>query len=248
MKEALSDPPPPIAFLAAALVQDLFDHLPDAPFFLKDRALRYAAANQAMLDLCGIPRLEDLIGKTAADVFPGPFGRRYEALDRQVLATGASVRNQLDLSTDRAGRPIWLLFARLPVRSPDGEIVGVAAASRRLQAPDRRHPIYSRLAAAVERLQTHLAEPLDLGALAQACGVSSSQLERDFRALFGVSPGRYLAILRIDAALALLAGEAPIAEIALTCGYTDQSAFSRRFKAIVGLSPGAYRRKAGKKP
>ena len=50
--------------------------------------------------------------------------------------------------------------------------------------------------------------------------------------------------VRIDAACERLSlsGE-PIAQIALACGYSDQSAFSRQFKQAVGISPLAYRKK-----
>jgi AraC-like DNA-binding protein len=47
---------------------------------------------------------------------------------------------------------------------------------------------------------------------------------------------------RIDAASRMLRrGSTPIAEIANTCGYFDQSAFSRVFRRTVGLTPRTYR-------
>jgi AraC-like DNA-binding protein len=36
----------------------------------------------------------------------------------------------------------------------------------------------------------------------------------------------------------------PLAEIALACGYADQSAFTRAFGRATGLTPAAYRRQA----
>ena len=76
---------------------------------------------------------------------------------------------------------------------------------------------------------------------ARRAGVSVSQLERDFMALFGVPPRRYLAKVRLDAALEMLLTDAPLADIAQACGYADQSAFGRRFQAALGMSPSRYR-------
>jgi AraC-like DNA-binding protein len=52
--------------------------------------------------------------------------------------------------------------------------------------------------------------------------------------------------LRLEHALAELdTTDDPIAEIAQRCGYYDQSAFTRHFTKVVGMSPGAYRRRRG---
>jgi AraC-like DNA-binding protein len=49
--------------------------------------------------------------------------------------------------------------------------------------------------------------------------------------------------VRIEAAIRLLLErERSIADIAYACGYADHSAFSRQFKAVVGISPTDYRR------
>lgn len=87
------------------------------------------------------------------------------------------------------------------------------------------------------RLQSHLS----IGALAQIAGVSMSQVERDFLGLFGVSPLKYQTRLKIQASLDLLE-HMPITHVALACGYSDQSAFSRQFRTVVGSSPAQYRR------
>jgi AraC-like DNA-binding protein len=61
--------------------------------------------------------------------------------------------------------------------------------------------------------------------------------------MFGLSAGQWLTRLRIDqAGERLRQGDAPIVEVALACGYADQTAFTRQFRKVVGLSPGAYRR------
>lgn len=226
--------------LPIELVQAMFDHLPNAPFFLKDTELRFQAANTAMLKLCGLNRQEDIIGRTSRDFFGAPMPERAETLDREVMRSRRPSEQKLDVLLSRSG-PIWLLFRRWPVIGPSGEAVGLASIARRLEAPDRRHPTYRRLAAAIIQMQASLSENTPLADLAVKAGVSLSQFERDFSTLFGVSPRQYLITLRIEAALTQLEGDASIADIAHDCGYGDQSAFARRFKAVLGMSPSQYR-------
>ena len=77
--------------------------------------------------------------------------------------------------------------------------------------------------------------------LTQIAGLSVAQLERHCKRIFQLTPRQMIHKARLGAASQLLAGELPITEIALQCGYTDHSAFSRQFKALTGLSPTAYR-------
>ncbi len=229
--------------LSLSLIEQMLDHLPRAPFFIKDSGLRYVSANQSMLDLCGVHSRTDFIGNTVRDYFPEKMTSRYEHMDRQVMRTRRPIRDQLDLSVRIRGVPVWLLFGRWPVLASRGNVVGVAAIARVLDAPDRRHPIYERLALAIEHVHKNIQSALDVSDLARRAGVSVSQLERDFVNLFGLPPRRYLTKVRIDTALHLLEScDDPIVSIAHACGYADQSAFTRRFHAAVGVSPSEYRR------
>jgi len=82
-----------------------------------------------------------------------------------------------------------------------------------------------------------------LGELAAAVGVHPVTLARAFRRSFGCSVGEYLRRLRIERAAAQLGGsETPLATIALTAGFADQSHFSNLFRRETGMSPSAYRR------
>jgi transcriptional regulator GlxA family with amidase domain len=74
--------------------------------------------------------------------------------------------------------------------------------------------------------------------------VSERTLARRFAAATGQSPHAYLQGLRLDAARALLeVGDLTVQSIASQVGYGDVSSFSRLFREVVGLSPGAYRRR-----
>jgi AraC-like DNA-binding protein len=51
--------------------------------------------------------------------------------------------------------------------------------------------------------------------------------------------------VRLEHAHRLLLTEMPITEVALQCGYTDHSAFTRQFKALTGFTPRQYRQATG---
>lgn len=222
------------------LSESLLESLPRTPFFVKDQALRYVRANSAMLDLCGAASRAELVGKTERELFPEPVRARNEALDRHVMRTVKPVKDRLDLCVRVQAPPVWLLSGRWPVIGAGGEVVGVAGIARILET-ERRQPAYERLAVALDYLNANFAAPFDIAEMARRAGVSSCQLKRDFAGVFGVPPRRYLTKIRLEAALDRLAAGGPIVDVAHACGYPDQSAFTRRFRAAVGMSPSAYR-------
>jgi AraC-like DNA-binding protein len=93
-------------------------------------------------------------------------------------------------------------------------------------------------------LHRHFDRPLALRDMAHCSGVSRFHLLRLFREGLGITPHAYLLHLRIANARALLDAGSPVADVALRCGFADQAHFSRCFKAIVGMSPGAFTRLA----
>jgi len=79
--------------------------------------------------------------------------------------------------------------------------------------------------------------------LALLCGMSRGHLIRAFRNTTGVPPHRWLIMRRVERAKELLElGDMPIVEIALECGFADQSHLTRVFTGAIGISPGAWRR------
>jgi AraC-like DNA-binding protein len=78
--------------------------------------------------------------------------------------------------------------------------------------------------------------------LARRAGLSPDRFSRRVRALFGLSASQLVIKVRVDAARRRLREtDVPIVRIALACGYCDQSAFTRQFKAVTGLTPAQYR-------
>jgi AraC family transcriptional regulator len=97
--------------------------------------------------------------------------------------------------------------------------------------------------AAQEMLAEHLSRELALADVAAACDLSLSHFTRAFKASTGTTPHAFRQARRIERAKTLLLeGEMSLAEIALQCGFADQSHFTRVFSASSGIAPGAWRR------
>ena len=82
-----------------------------------------------------------------------------------------------------------------------------------------------------------------LARLARECGLSERHFARAFRQSTGLPPHRWLVDHKVERAKQLLPNPLlSLSDVARTCGFADQSHFSRMFSALVGLSPGLWRR------
>lgn len=81
---------------------------------------------------------------------------------------------------------------------------------------------------------------ISLTQLAEQVALSPYYLLRAFRAEVGMPPHAYLESVRIRHAQRLMAAGKPLAEIAAEVGFSSQSHFTRRFKQLIGVTPGQY--------
>ncbi|MBB6638430.1 AraC family transcriptional regulator [Cohnella thailandensis] len=91
-----------------------------------------------------------------------------------------------------------------------------------------------------EYIQDRFAERITLEELERETGISRFHLIRLFKRDVHLPPHAYQNLLRVNHAKSELAKRRPIAEIALECGFYDQSHFARTFSRIVGASPRSY--------
>lgn len=225
-------------------VDRLFDGVPDIVFFLKDAYGRYMAVNDTLATRCGLAGKEAALGLTTIELFPSPLGDAFALQDLEILRGGVSIRDHLELHLYPGGRSGWCLTFKEPVLGEGGKVVGICGISRDLHSPGDRGEDYAALSGVIDHIHRHYGEPLRLPALAEMAGLSVYQFDQRVRSLFHVTAGQYLVKVRIDAACQSLVGtDEAIAQISLSSGYSDQSAFSRQFKQVVGISPMAYRKK-----
>ncbi|WCM29846.1 AraC family transcriptional regulator [Sphingomonas sp. QA11] len=96
---------------------------------------------------------------------------------------------------------------------------------------------------ACDLMMANLAGEACVADLAAACQLSVSYFSRAFRMTLGISPHKWLMNQRVRCARDLLAGtEMTLPQIALACGFTDQSHLTRVFVRKEGHTPGRWRR------
>jgi AraC-like DNA-binding protein len=89
-------------------------------------------------------------------------------------------------------------------------------------------------------LEEHFAKAVSLNELADHVALSRYYLLRVFRAEVGMPPHAYLESVRIRQAQRLIESGMPLAEVAAQVGFSNQSHLTRRFKQIIGATPGQY--------
>jgi AraC-like DNA-binding protein len=189
-----------------------------------------------------------MIGRTDFDFHPPALAAQYVEEDRRVMESGRPLVNQVWLVRSADGTPRWYVSSKFPVPGPGGAVQGVAGVMRPYDHAGTAPGDYQRLTRACEYVLAHYAEPIAVGDLARRAHLSESQLQREFRRLFGMSLGAYLLRVRlIMARRRLEASSDPVGRIALECGFYDQSHFTRAFRAETGLRPLEYRRRFGPK-
>lgn len=90
---------------------------------------------------------------------------------------------------------------------------------------------------------------LSLEEYARLCHRSLAKFKRDFDAVFGMPPGRWLLEKRLEYARCLLLNSTkPVADVVLESGFTNVAHFDRVFKKCFGESPLQYRKKLSTSP
>jgi AraC family carnitine catabolism transcriptional activator len=121
-------------------------------------------------------------------------------------------------------------------RHPGATGEGRTGLSRRYAGSDPR------LLKAIAAMEAAIEEPLPIPRIARDCGLSQRQLDRLFRIRFGAGPKDVYLRLRLERAERLLTyAKLPVREVALATGFGSLAAFSRTYKARLGIPPSRQR-------
>lgn len=222
--------------------EELFDHLPDIVFFIKNTKGQYLVVNNTLVQRCGAHSKSDLLGRLPGEVLRPPLAQSFEDQDRKVLETGQPLVGQLELHFYATRDVGWCLTSKLPLRNKQGEVVGLVGVSQDLRLPDLSTDEYQHVIAAINFAEANLHDPPSVADLAEIAEMSAYQLDRRMRRVFGLTTGQWLLKLRIDLAQRRLrTSDESISSIAMQAGYSDQSAFTRQFRRATGMSPRDYR-------
>lgn len=225
-----------------AVLESLFDLVPDVAFFVKDLAGRYTAVNDSLVARHGLRTKAQVLGKRPRDICPGDFGGVPSRQDAAVLRTGRPMLDHLELHWYAPHKPGWCLTTKLPLRDAAGAVVGLIGISRDVRAPIQTREIPVKVAEALNYLEANLAEAVTPATLARRADLPPHRFARFLKRFFGLTPNQYIAKARITAASRLLRETADsVADIALACGFYDHSAFTRAFRKITGTTPSRFR-------
>lgn len=116
----------------------------------------------------------------------------------------------------------------------------------------RDPPPVARSPSAVSRvrdyLDAHAGDNVSLQELSVLVGLTPFHLARLFQRAIGLPPHAYQIQRRIQKAKTLIRLGVALAEVAVDCGFTDQSHLTRHFKRVMGVTPGLYLRRSRNAP
>jgi AraC family transcriptional regulator len=156
----------------------------------------------------------------------------------ETLAEAESADRGLSQERLRQARETLLTYTRLVSRSPHR-----MAADLRAPSGNCGGLALWQIRSLRTHIEANLDRPLSCEALACSVGLSASHFSRAFKRSFGWPPHRFLMQSRVERAQHLmLKSGAPLAQISVECGLSDQAHLSRIFRRFTGESPASWRR------
>ncbi len=118
------------------LMNALLDTVPDQIYF-KDRDSRFLRINPGLARRYGLSDPAEAVGRSDADFFTCEHAQRTADMERRIVETGEPVLNLEEMETWPDRPPTWNLTTKMPLRDPQGHVVGTFGISRDITARKR---------------------------------------------------------------------------------------------------------------
>src|ERR1700676_4745078 len=143
------------------LLKTLMDNLPDHIYF-KDRESRFIAVNRAMAAWFGLEDPADVLGTTDADLFAPEHAQAALRDEQEILRTGQPLVNMEEKETWPDGHETWVSTSKLPLRDPNGNIIGTFGLSRDITEKKRAEEKLAALARELREKNEALEQDLEM--------------------------------------------------------------------------------------
>jgi phosphoserine phosphatase RsbU/P len=143
------------------LLKTLMDNLPDSIYF-KDTESRFIAVNRGMAALFGLEDPGDLLGKTDADLFAPEHAQAALRDELEILRTGQPLVNIEEMETWPDRHETWVSTSKLPLRDPNGDIIGTFGLSRDITEKKRAEGKLAALARELREKNEALEQDLEM--------------------------------------------------------------------------------------
>lgn len=227
--------------LPGQLLEELFDDIPEVHFFIKDKHSRFVGGSRSFAQTLGCKSLAAIIGKTDSDFTPNFLADAYLKDDQFVIKNGIPIRNKVELVPVSDGSLDWLSTCKIPLRDICGNIIGLAGTTRSIRDDESTYSSNPQMLQIINFVRQSYAQKISIADSAKAAGISISKQERLFKQIFGISPLMYLRRIRLNAACRMLRdSNHSIQEVAIACGFNDQTNMTRAFRQELKITPYKY--------
>lgn len=111
------------------LLDAMLENVPDRIYF-KDAQSRFVKISRALGNRLGLANPDDVTGKTDFDFFPIEKAREFYEDEQRIIQTGEPLVNKIEKHITSNGDISWTSTTKVPLRTPDGAVVGIAGINR----------------------------------------------------------------------------------------------------------------------
>jgi PAS domain S-box-containing protein len=111
------------------LMNQIINAIPDT-IYVKDRESRFTRINQAQVAMMGQQEAAQVLGKTDLDFQEPDLAQSFMEEERQMMETGQPILNRIEYNPTPDGQARWLSASKVPLRDPNGQIIGLVGISR----------------------------------------------------------------------------------------------------------------------